>query len=132
MNRRVSNRVIVNLDAELIFDDVSYTVNIQNLSKDGIFVKSSITKTARAFMPGKKHDLHFQLPSGESIRLRCQIKWLHSSTLYKISTDNLLNSMGIEIIKPSLEYKAFVETLNYTKISTRKRAFSFLSFFYSH
>ena len=77
MNRRLSNRVIVNLDAELIVDDNRYTVNIQNLSKKGIFVKSSITKTARDFMPGNIHNLQFQLPSGESIKQRCKIKWLH-------------------------------------------------------
>jgi hypothetical protein len=106
------------MDAELIFKDISYTVKIQNLSENGILVKSSITKTARDFMPGNSHNLKFQLPSGESINLNCKIKWLYSAALYKISIDKLLNSIGIEIIEAPIEYKAFVETLNYTKIST--------------
>lgn len=112
MNRRLSKRININLNAEFICGDISYIANIQNLSRDGIFLKSSTTtNTAIDFIPGKKHNLEFKLHSGESISLHCEIKWLHSSTIYKISTDKLLNSMGLEIIESPPEYKAIVKTM---------------------
>lgn len=106
MERRRSKRILVSLKAELISGDVSYAGIIENLSEEGIYMRTLPTKAATDFTPETKHELKFQLPSGETINLHCKVKWS-----YKTPPHGLTNSVGMEIIDPPPEYKEFLKTL---------------------
>jgi hypothetical protein len=108
MEKRHPKRVIVSLVAELISEDKSYVGIIENLSEKGIFMKISSTNTAIGFIPGNTPMVKFQISSGETLNLRCEIRWLHT---YKTPTHDLINKIGMEIIDPPTRYKEFFKTL---------------------
>lgn len=113
MDKRYVKRIVVSIKGELVVGANSYTGNIENVSDKGVFINVASTDTAVDFVPGTTPELRFQLPSGETLNLKCEIRWLHT---YK--TDyGLTNSMGMEIMSPPAEYTEFIKTLH--KIKTR-------------
>jgi hypothetical protein len=106
MGKRRSERKIVRLKAERISGDENHAVFIENLSEEGIYMITAPAKTSMDFTPGTKLELKFQLPSGETLNLRCKVIWS-----CKTPPDGLTNSVGMEIIAPPLKYKEFIKTL---------------------
>ncbi|KPK36388.1 MAG: hypothetical protein AMK70_02360 [Nitrospira bacterium SG8_35_1] len=106
MERRTSDRVVVNLKAERISCIENCSVFIENLSENGIYM---ITAPSRknSFTPGTELELELELSTEKSINLNCNVKWA-----YKNEHDDLTHSVGLEIIEPPQEYKDFITNLN--------------------
>lgn len=106
MDARQHKRVIVTLEAELIFQDYRIASSIENLSEEGVYLIIPHSKSAFDFTPGTLLELRFQLPSGEKQRLNCKVKWL-----YNTPPHGLTNSIGMEIIDPPLSFKESLKAL---------------------
>jgi len=110
MERRHPQRIIFNLNVELISNGKSYTGFIENLTENGIGVTTTPIESAIDFVPGTIVELKLRLPSEEIIALSCEIIWLHS---YKLRSFRIVNTIGTKIIiSPSLKYKEFLKTLS--------------------
>jgi hypothetical protein len=108
MGKRPSKRKIVSLNAELISGSKSYTGIIENVGVKGVFIRIPSAESAIDFVPGATPQLKFQSPSGETLNLQCEIKWLHT---YKTPSKDLINKIGMEIIDPPTIYTEFFKTL---------------------
>jgi hypothetical protein len=108
MEKRACERIPVSLAAKLVSGGKSYAGIIGDLSKNSIYMRSVLTKTAIDFNPETTLELKFQPPSGETLNLHCEALWLH---LYKTPSHGLTNSMCLRIIDPSPKYKEFLQTL---------------------
>ncbi len=101
-SRRDSQRISVNLEAELIYKKSVCFALIENVSANGIYVKIACMERIEDSQPNAKVDINFQIPSGSFLSLECEEKW---------SKKNISNSMteqiGMEIINPSKEYTHF-------------------------
>ncbi len=92
---------------ELLADGISYVGIVENISEKGLYMIVNPSKTLIDFTARTKLELKFQLPSGESLNLPCQVKWL-----YKTPPHGLTYSMGMEILKQSPEYIEYFSALN--------------------
>jgi len=105
---RMKPLIPVYIHARLISNDKSYDGIIGNVSEYGAYVEIEGAKTALPFMPGTKVELKFQAFSKQTIKLPCEVIWLYTK---KNSPNNLINSLGLEIINPSAKYEKFFKTL---------------------
>ena len=99
MEKRRSKRIIVSLEAEILSEDRSFAGIIENLSNEGLYVKIVPAKTPVDFTPGKPLKFIIQLPTGETLNLNCELKWLCNDTSYDLS-----GRAGMKIINPPPEY----------------------------
>lgn len=106
MERRRAKRSSVNLKAERISCTKNCSVFIENLSENGISMITAPSKN-NAYVSGSEVDLKLKLSGGETIKLKCNVKWSYDN-----SSEDLTNSVGLEIIDPPAEYKNFLKTLN--------------------
>ena len=104
---RISKRIPVILDGELISNSRNCAAIINNISENGIFAKIPLKERE------KKHslDLNFfslklQLPTGDIVNLNCNKKWS-----YQISPGSLIEHIGIEVINPPEQYKKYYQRL---------------------
>ena len=99
MNKRRSNRIITSLKAVLIAHGIHYEGIIENISEDGIYLRTLPTKTPGAFVPGTPVELKFQRSEGESLNLHlsCKIIWSYKTPPY-----GLTDSIGLEIVDPAI------------------------------
>ena len=107
MEKRRSRRITVKLKAESLSGAKNKGVFIENISTQGIHILTDPSHTATTLTSGTELDLKFQLPSGETLTLRCIIKWSYPN----IPPNGVTNSIGLEIINPPLKYKEFVKSL---------------------
>lgn len=98
MERRCFKRTIVSFKAELLSDGISYAGIIENLSEEGIYIRTIPTKTSIDFTPGTPLELKFQRHSEGPLNLHlyCKVKWLYKTPPY-----GLTSSIGLEIIDPA-------------------------------
>jgi hypothetical protein len=106
MERRRAKRVTVNLKAERISCTKNCSVFIENLSETGISMITSPTNN-KVYVPGSGINLKLKLSTGDIIKLNCNVKWYYDS-----SSDDMTNSVGLEIIDPPDDYMEFLKTLN--------------------
>ncbi len=106
MEKRIHKRKIVAYKVEVLADGISYAGIVENISEKGLYMIANPSKTSIDFTSGTKLELKFQLPSGESLNLPCQVKWS-----YKTPPHGLTYSMGMEILKQSPEYIEFISAL---------------------
>ncbi len=106
MERRRTKRITVDLKAERISCNKNCSVFIENLSENGIHMITAPSKS-NDYVTGTELDLKLKLSKGETINLRCKVKWS-----YKNSPDDLTNSVGLEIIEPPSKYKELIKTLH--------------------
>jgi hypothetical protein len=106
MERRRSERKVVSIRAELVTDDATYTVSIENINKNGLYIVTKPEKVAIDFTPGKTYNIRFQTPSNELINLHCRVIWSYKTPPY-----GLTDSVGMEIIDPPPAYEEFFKTL---------------------
>ncbi len=97
----------VNSKVELLADGISYAGIVENISEKDLYMIVNPSRTLIDFTSGTKLELKFQLSSGESLDLPCQVKWS-----YKTPPHGLTYSMGMEILKQSPEYIDFFSALN--------------------
>jgi len=106
VERRRSRRITVNLKAERLSCTRDCSVFIENLSERGIYMITAPAKK-NDYIPGTELNIRLKLSTGESINLRCNVKWSFSN-----SPDESTNSVGLEIIDPPERYKEFVRSLH--------------------
>lgn len=110
MEKRLSIRQHVFLNAALEFGDTIYTGLAGNISKKGVYIciKSANAKTN--FAIGTKFDLSLELPSEEILKLNCRLVWAYEIPR-DISTGRSSYNLGVEIIEPDLTYEKFYNYL---------------------
>jgi hypothetical protein len=101
MEKRRFKRKPTRLKAEFVSGGVRYAGYIENISEEGLFMTTDPTKTAIDFTPAIPRRLMFQLPDGEKIQVKCDVRWFYTKT----SPRGLIFTMGIRIIKPPKEFK---------------------------
>ncbi len=107
MQGRHSERIEVNLEAQLILGGVSCSGFLANISGEGMLFKSAHVCLKIDLGRGEKLELIFKTPSGKKICLNCQIKWSSKSP---VNDSTLL--IGMEILSPPQAYTLFY---NYMK-----------------
>lgn len=106
-----SKRIYVSLNTELIPESgKGYSGIITDLSEDGVgvCVQTFTTETTKDFITGTRLELRFQLHSGETINLYCEVVWLYS---YKLLSFRISNNIGVRILNSPPEYNEFLKTL---------------------
>ncbi len=108
IDRRLSQRKSAHINARVFSGGRTYNGFIGNVSEEGVeYLLTSTIKAPKDFTPEKIIVLNFQIPSGETINLYCEVKWfLRTSPYGKTLT------LGLKIMDPSPIYKEFVKTLN--------------------
>ncbi len=97
---------IVSFKVELVTGATRLAGFIEQLSEDGIYMKTAPTKDVIDFSPGKTFEVKFQPLSGETLCLQCRVKWS-----YRTPPHGLTNSVGMEIIDPQPTFKEFFKSL---------------------
>jgi len=103
-NKRRHKRFVITLHAEVIIGDKTYKGMIGNVSEEG--VSSTITtyiKTDEQFSPQKSIHLVFDLPSGDTVDLDCEIRWYLRP---REQGPNLI--LGLYIVDPPSKYTEWI------------------------
>lgn len=108
MQRRRSQRIAITLDVELILNENNYIGVIENISKDGIYMKTLPTKSPMEFTPGTKLKLKIKPHSEETLILHCEIMWSKNT-----SSDGLTSDIGMTIIDSPAEYYDLLKKQEY-------------------
>jgi hypothetical protein len=96
------SKKIVNLKAEFSCDSFCCDGFIDNISEHNI----CCTTTAKNLPLDTELQVKFQPDSGEALNLNCKLKWAYDTPPYGIT-----NSVGMEILNQSTQYKSFLESL---------------------
>jgi hypothetical protein len=113
MNKRSSKRIPVRLEAYIFSGEKTYMGFIDNVSEGGFqYLIVTTIQAPKDFKPEKIIQLLFQIPSGETLKLFCKVKWY-----LKSSTDKKPATLGIEIIDPSSKFKEFIKTLDIVTVN---------------
>ncbi|MHA2220093.1 MAG: PilZ domain-containing protein [Candidatus Hodarchaeales archaeon] len=107
MERRRSPRVDFIVIAKSIIKNNGYQGSIENFSREGM-LKVIQNGQVIKMLPGTTIGVSFQTPSGETLNLECEVKWIrhHPDMPYGIK-----HHIGMEIKNPPQKYKEFVEGL---------------------
>ena len=108
MKRVLPVSIPVFINTNIVANGKNYNGIIGNLSTNGAFVEIVPTTTVTPFIPPKKLDLKFQETSKKTYTLKCQVAWLYTK---RNSSNNLISSIGVEIINPSPAYKKYFKAL---------------------
>ncbi len=106
MEKRLSKRLRVKLNARCVSIDVCHATYVENVSEEGVFIQTAPADTKIDFTSGMPVELQIQLHSGETITLNCEIRWA-----YQNPPDGMSSSVGMKIIDPPSQYKEFLKTL---------------------
>lgn len=106
-DQRRSKRIVDNLDADIIASGSNYSGIIMNFSEEGLYMVTANAKSVEDITPSTKLQLRCKLPSGENLRLHCEVKWFQAKT----SPHGVSCSMGMEILNPPKQYKEFVKSI---------------------
>ncbi len=105
-NDRRHRRFIITLHGKVTIGEKSYDAIVGNVSEEGL--SSTVTtyiKTDKDFSPNKSIRLIFDLPSGETINLACEIRW------YLKPQDNGENLiLGLYIVDPPPQYTRWINS----------------------
>jgi hypothetical protein len=107
IEKRRSQRVDFRLEAESILGEKKYSGNIENFSREGI-LKIIAGEEILGCSPGTTIYVNFLIPSGKTIDLFCEIKWLRINSNMPFGVKH---NLGMEIVDPPQEYTEFVESL---------------------
>ncbi len=106
MEARRHKRMIVSLPAEITTGDTRFAGSIENLSDEGLYLVTAPSKASLNFKSNVPVELSITFPSGEKINLTCRVKWS-----YQTPPHGYTNSLGLEILEKSPEYKEALITL---------------------
>ncbi len=108
MDKRQSNRVICNLNANIISGSQSCGGFIDNVSEDGVeYLMTSAIKSSIDFVPERIITLSFQAPSGKKLNLDCEVKWY-----IRTAPDDETMTVGMKILNPTSAYHEFLQDLD--------------------
>jgi len=106
MEGRIRKRIPVLLDGELITSSGNCNAIINNISKNGVYVKIPISEIEKSFpIDWKIFFLKLQLPNGDHVNLNCTKKWS-----YQISPGSMIEHIGIEVVAPPQQYKEYYKS----------------------
>ncbi|MBI5664117.1 MAG: PilZ domain-containing protein [Nitrospirae bacterium] len=105
--KRRSDRIAENLDAEIISGGKTYKGIVMNFSEAGLYMVTATATSIVDITPSTLIELKCKLSSGKKIKLRCEVKWFQT----KMSSHGVSFSMGMEILNPPKEYVSFVEEM---------------------
>lgn len=112
IDKRLDKRIAVRLEAYIFSGSKTYTGFIENASENGFeFLVVSSIKAAKSFHPEKVVGLYFQIPSGKTLHLYCEVKW------YLENSYDRSVSLGMKIINTPQEYKEFIKTLDIVSVN---------------
>jgi hypothetical protein len=106
MMARLSDRVLKELDAELLLNRSRNQAVIENFSQTGMKVRTVPLDRDIRLSPDEKINLEFEIPSGEVLNLHCRIIWTS-----KIAPDSSIHDIGLEIVESSPVYEEFYKSL---------------------
>jgi hypothetical protein len=114
LERRRSPRVDFRVKAKSISKNKGYQGSIENFSREGI-MNTIPNGQVIEMLPGTTMGVSFQTPSGETLNLECEVKWIrHLPDL----PFGMKHHIGMEVQNPPQEYKEFVEGLYSVHLST--------------
>lgn len=113
MLKRFSDRMEIDLEAEIIFNNTSYEVKIENVSENGVLIRTFPEHDSIDFHPGTIFKLKPGLPFGEEISIDCKVVWSEKDAL-----DDVTNNLGLEILEIPPQYDEFVKTLYMSHMGT--------------
>lgn len=97
----------VRLQAEMVMEGNTYEGFIENCSREGI-LKIIPHERLQNFLPGTTIEIRFQTPSGKTLNLNCEIRWLRFQTNMPFGLNHFV---GMEIINPPRLYNEFIQTI---------------------
>ncbi len=113
MEKRLFKRKTIHLNAMIISGGKTYDGYIENVSEGGVeYLMTSSINAPYDFTPETVIELIFQIPSGKTLHLYCEVKWF-----LKASLDDKKLNLGIKVIDPPPEYIEFVKTLNIVTVN---------------
>lgn len=86
-------KIILNLDVEITSGGEDFIKFIENLSREGMFVRIRSIKTPPDFDCKTPLEFEIELVTGETLNLNCDVKWL-----CKVSPDYLSRETSTEIL----------------------------------
>lgn len=107
VDKRRSPRVDFRVRAESTLRNIRYQGNIENFSREGM-LKIIPNGQVLNVLPGTRIEVNFQIPSGETFRLECEIKWQRH---YPNMPFGLRHHLGLEIKNPPRKYNEFIQGL---------------------
>jgi len=108
MDNRNTSRKKVHINTVIFLNGKRHESIAENLSDNGLCITTSPTTSAIDFIPGSFPEVQFSTDSGESIDLKCQVRWLHS---FMMPTSSVVNTLGMQIMTTNQEYVAYFEAL---------------------
>ena len=106
MEKRGSKRRGADLEARLVSRSLNYTGMIRDFAADGICMDIPSEKNICQLLNGMFFEVHFGLPSGETINLQCKVVRTHRET-----ADDRENRVAMKIIDPPPAYGEFLKSL---------------------
>jgi hypothetical protein len=106
MDKRRSERIMENLDAEIIAGGISYPGIIMNFSEMGLYMVTATANSVVDITPSSTVELKCNLPNGQSLNMNCEVKWFQTKT----SPHGVSFSMGMEIKSPPKAYEDFLNS----------------------
>ena len=104
MNNRRHKRFAISLHANIIIGEKTYKGLIGNISEEGVLYSlTTFIQTDDKFLPQKNVGLNFDLPTGETVDLNCEVRWF-----IKPSNTGKTLMLGLYIIDPSPAYKSWM------------------------
>ncbi len=108
MEKRTSKRIPVRFNASITFGNKTYEGHVKDISECGVgYLTTSFDQDEKDFTPAKMLDLNFTAPSGETLKLNCEVKWF----VRKVPNDKEL-TLGMRVINPPWQYKKCLEDLH--------------------
>lgn len=105
MAKRRFKRYPVCLNARIVSCGKSYEGIIGNISEEGMeYSLSTFIQSAADFVPQKTIEIVFKIPSGETVNLRCEIRWF-----LRHSTGKNTLVLGMKIMEPPSKYKEWIK-----------------------
>lgn len=105
--KRAQVRYPVRLECELVEGNVAYPALIENISKDGLFMRVAYFNDMINYPPGSKMNLKILLSSGEKLDLHCREIWSEKNT-----SGSLIKLSGMKIIDPPKKLRDLLRSLN--------------------
>lgn len=106
MFKRFSDRMDIDLEAEITLNNESYAGKIENVSEEGCFLRTFPEHGFMDFHPGMIFELKPELPSGKAVSLDCRVVWLE-----KDASESVTNSAGLQFLESAPEFDEYVKTL---------------------
>ena len=105
--RRRAERIDDSFDGELLCCDTSYPGTILNFSEHGLHFITATIEHVKDFTKETIVEIFLKHPSSKPINLVCNVIWFSE----KATNHGETFCLGLEIIRPSDEYTAFVASL---------------------